>query len=111
MPPLGARCLEGADKLLACGGHEAQLVAVHLLGIAVRTEAVEWVVLNEERVPGPRGGLWQFSTIYGNRERGIGILNNELYVGRRVWNRQRFVKDPRTGKRQARLNDEADLVV
>nr|WP_082483301.1 recombinase family protein [Rubellimicrobium mesophilum] len=68
-------------------------------------------VLNEERVPGPRGGPWQFSTVYGNRERGIGILNNELYAGRRVWNRQRFEKDPSTGKRQARLNDEADLVV
>ena len=30
---------------------------------------------------------------------GTGILNNELYVGRLIWNRQRFVKDPETGHR------------
>ena len=44
--------------------------------------------------PGPRGGSWSMSTIYGNWRRGTGILNNELYLGRLVWNRQRFVKDP-----------------
>ena len=32
------------------------------------------------------------------------MLNNELYVGKLVWNRQRFIKDPASGKRQARLN-------
>jgi hypothetical protein len=31
---------------------------------------------------------------------GTGLLNNELYVGTLVWNRQRFIKDPTTGKRQ-----------
>ena len=44
----------------------------------------------------------------GNTKRGTGILNNDLYVGRRVWNRQRFVKDPNSGKRQARLNGSSD---
>ena len=39
------------------------------------------------------------STIYGNAKRGTGILNNELYVGRLVWNRLRDVKNPDTGKR------------
>lgn len=47
---------------------------------------------------------WSFSTISGNWKRGTGILNNELYVGRLIWNRQRFIKDPETGKRQARPN-------
>ncbi|ABV92145.1 recombinase [Dinoroseobacter shibae DFL 12 = DSM 16493] len=59
--------------------------------------------LNAEGVPGPRG-TWGASTIYGNHQRGTGILNNELYIGRLVWNRQRFIKDPATGKRQARPN-------
>ena len=77
-------------------------------GLSPRTIAAR---LNEESVPGPRGGLWGPSTVYGNPKRGTGLLNNELYVGRRVWNRQRFEKDPETGKRQARPNDEADLVV
>ncbi len=62
--------------------------------------------LNIERIPGPRGGWWGTSTILGNRERGTGILNNELYVGRLVWNRLHFSKDPDTGKRNSRLNPE-----
>ena len=67
--------------------------------------------LNSEQIPGPSGKAWGPSTIYGNWRRGTGILNNELYVGRLVWNRQRFVKDPCTGKRQARLNPESDWIV
>ena len=66
--------------------------------------------LNRERVPGPKGGHWSPSTIYGNWRRGTGILNNELYIGKMVWNRQHFVKDPQTGKRQARLNPEEKWV-
>jgi hypothetical protein len=38
-------------------------------------------------------------------------LRNELYAGRLVWNRQRFVKDPATGKRQARRNPRAEWIV
>ncbi len=67
--------------------------------------------LNKEGIPGPAGGTWGPSTIYGNWQRGTGILNNELYVGRLVWNRQHFVKDPHTGKRQARLNPEAEWII
>ena len=66
--------------------------------------------LNRERVPGPKGGQWSPSTIYGNWRRGTGILNNELYIGKMVWNRQHFVKEPQTGKRQARLNPEEKWV-
>ena len=60
--------------------------------------------LNAERVPGPNGGQWSQSTINGNRRRGTGILNNELYVGQLVWNRLTYVKDPDSGKRVSRLN-------
>jgi site-specific DNA recombinase len=67
--------------------------------------------LNKEDVPGPAGGSWGPSTIYGNWQRGTGILNNELYIGRLVWNRQRFIKDPNTGRRQARLNPESKWVI
>ena len=50
--------------------------------------------LNLEGIAGPQGGSWGASTIHGNRERGTGILNNELYIGRQVWNRLTYVKDP-----------------
>ncbi len=61
--------------------------------------------LNREHSPGPRGGEWDASTINGNAARGTGILNNELYIGRIVWNRLRYSKDPETGKRISRLNE------
>jgi site-specific DNA recombinase len=67
--------------------------------------------LNGERVPGPGGRPWQDTTIRGHAERGTGILRNELYAGRLVWNRQRFVKDPATGKRQARRNPRTEWIV
>ena len=57
------------------------------------------------------GKTWGPSTIHGNWRRGTGILNNELYIGRLVWNRQQFVKDPHTGRRQARLNPETKWIV
>jgi site-specific DNA recombinase len=66
--------------------------------------------LNAEGVRGPRSAAWSSSTIHGNPKRGIGILHNELYVGRMVWNRQRFLKDPDTGKRVTRFNPESEWV-
>lgn len=67
--------------------------------------------LNDEGKLGPTGRGWGTSTLHGNRERGTGILNNELYLGRQIWNRLAYVKDPDTGKRVSRLNPEADWVV
>ena len=67
--------------------------------------------LNKEAISSPAGKTWGPSTIYGNWRRGTGILNNELYIGRLVWNRQQFIKDPHTGRRQARLNLEAKWIV
>ncbi|WP_312891256.1 recombinase family protein [Mesorhizobium silamurunense] len=72
--------------------------------------AGKWRV-RQERIPAPSGGDWCFSTINGNPKRGNGILNNEIYVGKIVWNRQRFVKEPDTGMRQARPNPEAQWVI
>ncbi|WP_292533152.1 recombinase family protein [Methylocystis sp.] len=64
--------------------------------------------LNAERITPPRGRAWNASTINGNMQRGNGILNNELYAGRLVWNKVRMVKDPDTGKRISRPNAESD---
>jgi DNA invertase Pin-like site-specific DNA recombinase len=40
--------------------------------------------LNDESVPGPRGVLWRDTAVRGHRQRGTGILNNELYIGRLI---------------------------
>jgi site-specific DNA recombinase len=37
-------------------------------------------------------------------------VNNELYACVLVWNRQRFIKDPKTGKRVSRPNPEAKWI-
>ena len=60
--------------------------------------------LNAEGVSGPRGGSWTASLLLGGAARETGLLRNQLYVGLRVWNRQRYLKDPATGKRVARPN-------
>ena len=60
--------------------------------------------LNRERIAAPRGREWNASTINGSRKRQNGIINNRLYIGKIVYNRQRFIKDPVTGRRQARPN-------
>ncbi|WP_167669533.1 recombinase family protein [Rhizobium lusitanum] len=63
-------------------------------------------MLNDEGVAAPRGRQWNGSTINGNDKRGYGILRNSLYVGKIVWNRVRMVKDPSTGRRISRENEE-----
>jgi hypothetical protein len=42
--------------------------------------------------------------VRGHAARGTGLINNELYVGKLVWNRLRYIKDPTTGKRVSRIN-------
>ena len=66
--------------------------------------------LNRESVAGPSRGKWSPSTINGSLKRGTGILNNELYIGRMVWNRLRYVKNPDTGKRVSRLNPSSEWI-
>lgn len=79
----------------------------HVAGISPRKIAQ---ALNEDGVPGPRGTAWGASTIHGNMSCGTGILNNELYVGRLVWNRLRYLNDPKTGRRVSRLNPPEDWI-
>lgn len=64
--------------------------------------------LNKDGVPPPRGRTWNASTINGNVQRGTGLLQNELYAGRLIWNRVRMVKDPDTGKRVSRPNAKGE---
>jgi site-specific DNA recombinase len=57
--------------------------------------------LNQRGVPSPgskwhrtkrRSSGWLFSAIAGDTSRGLGILNNDLYRGRVVWNRARWIR-------------------
>jgi site-specific DNA recombinase len=64
--------------------------------------------LNREGIPGPTGRHWNASALLGSPKRRNGILNNELYMGQILYNRQRFLKDPATGKRISRENPERE---
>jgi hypothetical protein len=80
----------------------------YLLGKSPRAIAA---ALNKEGIPSPRNGEWMASTISGNPARQNGILCNMLYTGKIAYNRQRFIKDPETGKRQARMNPPEEWVI
>jgi site-specific DNA recombinase len=67
--------------------------------------------LNRDGIPGPGGRPWGDTTIRGHAVRGTGILRNELYVGRLVWNRLRYAKDPSTGRRISRVNSRESWIV
>lgn len=56
--------------------------------------------LNADGLPSPRGGTWAVSALIGDRTRGAGLLNSEIYIGRLIWNRRQWLKDPETGKRR-----------
>lgn len=67
--------------------------------------------LNQDKIPNTSGLGWSQSTLNGNPKRGTGVLNNELYAGRRIWNRTRKVKDPDTGVRLSRPNPPEEWVI
>src|SRR5580658_630418 len=67
--------------------------------------------LNRDHIAPPRGRVWNASAINGNVQRKAGILHNELYIGRLVWNKLRMVKDPDTGRRVSRPNPESEWQV
>ncbi|WP_238539000.1 recombinase family protein [Novosphingobium sp. AP12] len=82
--------------------NEAEALVIHQIfrefssGKSPRAIATD---LNRECIPGPFGKQWSDTTIRGHRARRTGILQNKLYVGVLVWNRQKFIKNPSTGKR------------
>lgn len=68
--------------------------------------------LNRRGVPSPRSGTWAFSAIYGDKVRsGVGILNNPLYIGRVIWNRSEWVRDPDSGKRKRKERPQSEWIV
>src|SRR5207247_11391841 len=96
-----------------CSGSEAggsvirRIFRVFAAGKSPRAIATD---LNRDGIPGPFGRTWGDTTIRGHACRGNGIVNNELYAGVLVWNRQRFIKDPNTDKRVSRPNPEVKWI-
>src|SRR5262249_58847847 len=92
----GERCINGGEAAIV-----RRISAEFAAGRSPRTIAKQ---LNMDKITGPGERPWGDTTIRGQADRGTGILNNALYIGRLEWNRCSYVKDPRTGKRVARPN-------
>lgn len=72
--------------------------------------------LNAEGIPAPQprsgsASFWRGSTLYGDRKRKNGILQNQLYIGKLVFNRTRKIVDPKTRKALIRPNPESEWLV
>ncbi|BCJ89997.1 recombinase [Terrihabitans soli] len=105
----GYRPVPGAPGELEIVEAEAAIVrrifAEYLAGSTPREIAAR---LNRDRIAPPRGARWNSSTINGNAKRGNGLLQNELFAGRRVWNKVSMIRNPATGKRVSRPNPPAE---
>ncbi|WP_245317036.1 recombinase family protein [Bradyrhizobium manausense] len=101
----GYRAVPGKPGELEIVESEAEIVR-EIFGRYVQGETPRAIAhqLNKRGVRPPRGKLWNASTINGNVSRAGGMILNELYAGRIVWNRVRMVKDPVTRKRLSRPN-------
>jgi site-specific DNA recombinase len=97
-----------AGKKLVINPSEAEIVR-RIFELSAGGQSLKRIarILNAEHVQSPRarrdrvGGEWCPTAI---RE----MLKNELYVGRVVWNRSKFVKVPGTNKRQRRMRPESE---
>lgn len=85
-----------------------RIFSMYADGVSPRTIAK---VLNDEGVAGPKGNIWKDTTIRGQRARGTGLLNNEAYVGRLIYGRTAYVKNPKTGRRVAMPQPEDAWIV
>jgi len=77
--------------------------------------------LNGLKVPAPgaayhrrrtgRGGVWSATALHGDLSGGTGILSNPIYIGRLIWNRRQWVRDPETNRKLPRLRPESEWII
>lgn len=87
-------------------------------------KSLRWIAreLNRLRVPTPGAqdrrtrpstitGLWFMRRLAGGSATFTGILENPLYIGKMVWNRREWLKDPETKRKRARLRPDTEWIV
>jgi site-specific DNA recombinase len=105
----GYRPVPGQPGQLEIVEEEAEIVRrIYEEYAAGRTPRAIAYDLNRDNIPAPRGLAWNASTINGSRTKGTGILRVDLYRGRIVWNKLRYIRDPSTGKRVSRPNPKTE---
>ncbi len=96
-----------------------QIFAWYVAGQSPRWIAGE---LNRLKVPAPGAGYrrkvrrsyhgtWSASVLHGDLRHATGILSNPLYIGRVIWNRRTWVRNPETKKKVPRLRPESEWIM
>lgn len=78
--------------------------------------------LNQRKVPSPgasyrrrnpcaRYGTWSASVLHGELNRATGILANPIYVGKLIWNRRKWVRNPETKRKAPELRPESEWII
>lgn len=63
------------------------------------------------RNPCARYGTWSASVLHGELNRATGILANPIYIGKLIWNRRKWVRNPETKRKAPELRPESDWIV
>lgn len=87
-------------------------------------QSPRWIAreLNRQGVPGPGAaynrqhktrlhGTWSPSALHGDPKKGTGLLHNPLYVGRPVWNRRKWIRNPETNRKTPRMRPQSEWIV
>ena len=79
----------GEPRPREAGNRPREAAVVRRIFQNMRPATARWRFLVPEprRIPGPGGRLWYNPSIRGRSGRGDGILRNEVYIGRLIWNR------------------------
>ena len=68
-------------------------------------------ILNSRGIPSPRGGQWQKTALIGSIKRHEGLLCNQLYRGRIIWNMKSKHINPETGGKNYFVNPQSEWVI
>lgn len=101
--PVGGKAFDDHDLVREifrrfAGGDSMRAIANDLNRRGVPSPGANW----KQRSSRPRG-KWQISALHA-------LLRNERYIGRVIWNRSQWVKDPDTGQRHRRERPESEWV-
>jgi DNA invertase Pin-like site-specific DNA recombinase len=80
------------------GGESLKRIASDLNARNIPSPGAAWKARSNPR------GKWLVSALHA-------LLKNEIYIGRKIWNKCQMVKDPDTGKRIRRERPESDWIV
>lgn len=80
------------------GGDTMKAIAADLNRRGIPSPGAAWRARSRPR------GRWLVSALHA-------LLHNEIYIGRRIWNRSQWIKDPDTGARRRVERPESEWIV